>query len=88
MTFSEDQLSVKHKVYLKTSRIEKSEAMIMTVLLFVRHFFRRKDSYSTLFSSAISEGIKDLFKEMGYSSNEFNKKENVKKEMSFRRDKV
>jgi len=60
----------------------------MTVLLFVTHLFRRKNTYSTLFSSAISEGIKDLFKEMGYSSNEFNKKENVKKDLHFRRDKV
>jgi len=62
--------------------------MIMTVLLFVTHFFRRKNTYSALFSSAISEGIKDLFKEMGYRSNEFNKKENVKKDLHFRRDKV
>jgi len=50
--------------------------MIMTVVLFVTHFFKRKNTYSFLFSSAISEGIKDMFKEMGYSLNGVNKKEN------------
>jgi hypothetical protein len=49
--------------------------MIMTVLLFVTHFFKRKDTYSSLFSNAISEGIKDMFKEMGYSLNGTNKKD-------------
>ncbi len=38
----------------------------MTVVLFVTHFFKRKNNYSFLFSTAISEGIKDVFKEMGY----------------------
>ena len=52
--------------------------MIMTVVLFVTHFFKRKNSYSFLFSTAISEGIKDMFKEMGYSLNGVNKKENVR----------
>jgi hypothetical protein len=52
--------------------------MIMTVVLFVSHFFKRKNTYSVLFSSAISEGIKDMFKEMGYSLNGVNKKENRK----------
>jgi len=42
--------------------------MIMTVVLFVTHFFKRKNTYSFLFSSAISEGIKDMFKEMGYAT--------------------
>ena len=41
--------------------------MIMTVVLFVTHFFKRKNTYSFLFSKAISEGIKDTFKELGYS---------------------
>jgi len=50
--------------------------MIMTVVLFVTHFFKRKNTYSFLFSSAISEGIKDMFKEMGYGLNEVKKKEN------------
>jgi len=48
--------------------------MIMTVLLFVTHFLKRKNTYSFLFSKAISEGIKDTFKEMGYSLNGVNKK--------------
>jgi hypothetical protein len=56
--------------------------MIMTVLLFVTHFFKRKNTYSFLFSSAISEGIKDMFKEMGYSLNGVNKKENRKEQPS------
>jgi len=56
--------------------------MIMTVLLFVTHFFKRKNTYSFLFSSAISEGIKDTFKEMGYSLNGVNKKENRKDQPS------
>jgi hypothetical protein len=50
----------------------------MTVVLFVTHFFKRKNTYSFLFSTAISEGIKDMFKEMGYSVNGVNKKENVR----------
>jgi len=49
--------------------------MIMTVVLFVTHFLKRKNTYSFLFSNAISEGIKDMFKEMGYSVNGTNKKE-------------
>ena len=48
--------------------------MIMTVLLFVTHFLKRKNTYSFLFSKAISEGIKDTFKEMGYSVNGVNEK--------------
>jgi hypothetical protein len=51
--------------------------MIMTVVLFVTHFFKRKKTYSFVFSTAISEGIKDMFKEMGYSLDGTNKKENV-----------
>jgi hypothetical protein len=62
--------------------------MITTVLLFATHFFKRKNTYSSLFSTAISEGIKDLFKEMGYGPNERSKKEDVKKDLLFRRDKV
>jgi hypothetical protein len=54
----------------------------MTVLLFATHFFKRKNSYSFLFSTAISEGIKDMFKEMGYSLNGVNKKENRKDQPS------
>jgi hypothetical protein len=51
--------------------------MIMTVVLFVTHFFKRKKTYSLLFSTAISEGIQDMFKEMGYSPDGTNKKEPV-----------
>ncbi len=52
----------------------------MTVVLFVTHFFKRKNTYTFLFSTAISEGITDLFKEMGYSLDGTNKKENVRNE--------
>jgi hypothetical protein len=50
--------------------------MIMSVVLFVTHFFKRKNTYSFLFSTAISEGIRDMFKEMGYTIHRVNKKEN------------
>jgi len=48
----------------------------MTAVLFVAHFFRRKNTYTFLFSTAISEGIKDMFKEMGYTTDRVNKKAN------------
>ena len=60
--------------------------MIMTVVLFVTHFFKRKLTYSSLFSTAISEGIKDTFKEMGYSLDGTNKKENVRREVLYEND--
>jgi hypothetical protein len=41
--------------------------MIMSVVLIVTHFFKRNHTYSLLFSTAISEGIKDMFREMGYT---------------------
>lgn len=50
--------------------------MIMTVLLIVTHFFKSQNTYTFLFSSAISEGIKDMFEEMGYNL-DVNKKESV-----------
>jgi hypothetical protein len=52
----------------------------MTVVFLVTHFFNRKNNYSLLFSTAISEGIKDMFKEMGYSGDRSNKKENARGE--------
>jgi len=51
--------------------------MIMTAVLFVAHFFKRKNTYKLLFSTAISEGIKDMFKEMGYGADRIKKKENA-----------
>jgi hypothetical protein len=53
--------------------------MIMTAVLFVAHFFKRKNTYTLLFSTAISEGIKDMFKEMGYTIDKVNKKANDQK---------
>jgi hypothetical protein len=38
----------------------------MTIMMFVTHFFKKEKTYSGLFSSALSEGIKDMFEEMGY----------------------
>ena len=58
----------------------------MTVVLFVTHFFKRKNTYSSLFSTAISEGIKDTFKEMGYSLDGTTKKENVRSEVLYEND--
>jgi len=60
--------------------------MIMTVVLFVTHFFKRKLTDSSLFSTAISDGIKDTFKEMGYSLDGTNKKENVRREVLYEND--
>lgn len=62
--------------------------MIMTVVLFVTHFLKRKNTYSFLFSTAISEGIKDMFKEMGYNLNGIDKKENVKNDVLSQNDQV
>jgi hypothetical protein len=58
----------------------------MTVVLFVTHFFKRKNTYTFLFSTAISEGISDMFKEMGYSLNGNSKKEKVKNDQLSRSD--
>lgn len=55
--------------------------MIMTVVLFVTHFFKRNNTYKFLFSTAISEGIKDTFKEMGYGLTEVNKKEKARNDL-------
>lgn len=49
----------------------------MTVVLFVSHFFKRKNTYASLFSTAISEGIKDVFREMGYTPGKVASKGNV-----------
>jgi hypothetical protein len=57
----------------------------MTVVLFVTHFLKRKNSYTFLFSTAISEGIKEMFKEMGYSPERISKKENVEKDLLLER---
>ena len=48
----------------------------MTAVLFVTYLFKRKNNYTLLFSTAIAEGIKDMFSEMGYGRKEISKKEN------------
>jgi hypothetical protein len=35
-------------------------------MIIIAHVFKRSNTYTHLISSAISEGIKDTFKEMGY----------------------
>ena len=50
--------------------------MKMAIVMFVTNFFKKEKKYSSLFSSAFSEGIKDLFEEMGYSSKTVTKKNN------------
>lgn len=52
----------------------KFQFMKMAIVMFVTNFFKKEKKYSSLFSSAFSEGIKDLFEEMGYSSKTVTKK--------------
>jgi hypothetical protein len=37
----------------------------MKLIAFIALLFKRQDTYASLFSSALTEGIKDVFKEMG-----------------------
>ena len=34
--------------------------------LFIAHFFKKRKTFKTLFSEAMSEGIRDTMREMGY----------------------
>jgi hypothetical protein len=43
--------------------------MIMTIVMFVTNFLKKEKTNASLFSLAFSEGIKDMFKEMGYRQN-------------------
>jgi len=61
--------------------------MIMTVLLLVTHFFKSQNTYTFLFSTAISEGIKDMFEEMGYNL-DASKKESVKNDLLLENNQV
>lgn len=36
----------------------------------IKNLFKKQQTYSSLFSSAITEGIKDVFEEMGYEVKE------------------
>ncbi|MGH2563309.1 MAG: hypothetical protein ACRDE8_17800 [Ginsengibacter sp.] len=38
----------------------------MKIFRVLLHPFKKNNTYKSLFTSAISEGIKDTFKEMGY----------------------
>ena len=57
--------------------------MGMKILLFKMHFFKRDNTYACLFSSAFSEGIKDMFEEMGYRFNKGCKEENKNDKLVF-----
>jgi hypothetical protein len=37
----------------------------MKIVLFIANLFTKTDAYASLFSKAFSEGVKDVFKEMG-----------------------
>jgi len=47
----------------------------MRIIRMIKHLFIRQSKYASLFSAAITEGIKDAFKEMGYQL----KKDSTKK---------
>ncbi len=38
----------------------------MKIIKFIRNLFKRQKTYSTLFSEALAEAIKETFEEMGY----------------------
>jgi hypothetical protein len=37
----------------------------MKIIKFISHLVIKNDTYASLYSSALNEGIKDVFKEMG-----------------------
>ena len=45
----------------------------MKLITFILNFFSKRATYSTLFSEALAEGIKDVMKEMGYHFEDKNK---------------
>lgn len=51
----------------------------MKLVMFITHLLKRQDSYASLFSSALNEGIKDACKEMG---NRFDKKNAKQKDLN------
>ena len=57
--------------------------MGMKILLFKGHLLKRDNTYTSLFSSAFSEGIKDMFEEMGYRFNKGGKKKNENDKIVF-----
>jgi len=50
----------------------------MKIIKFISHRITKNKTYASLYSSAVSEGIKDVFKEMGDKVDRSNL--NVKKE--------
>jgi hypothetical protein len=41
----------------------------MKLITFILNLFSKRKTYSTLFSEALTEGIKEMFEEMGYHFN-------------------
>ena len=50
--------------------------MFMTLIVFITQFFKKQDTYADLFSSALEEGAKDAFREMGYGHDKEKKDRN------------
>jgi hypothetical protein len=48
----------------------------MKLIAFIQRLFSKRKTRASLFSEALSEGIKDLFIEMGYRFNREGKKQN------------
>ncbi len=48
----------------------------MAMIMFIAHLFKRGDSHTHHISSAISEGITDTFREMGYKNDGCAKEKN------------
>jgi hypothetical protein len=47
------------------------------VIAFIKNSLKKRKTFSSLFSEAIAEGIRDTYKEMGNSSNDKNESEDV-----------
>lgn len=45
----------------------------MSLITFMRTLFSKRKTYSTLFSEALAEGIKEMSEEMGYHSKDQDK---------------
>jgi len=66
------------RIKLPSHTIPKIE-LIVKIVTFITQLLKRQDSYASLFSSALDEGIRDAFKEMG---NRFDKTNPKQKELN------
>ena len=60
---------------------------MMAIVMFVTNFFKKEKTSTSLFSSALSEGIKDMFEEMGYKCRPVNKEVIDNKDLSLQNNK-